>query len=97
MNTNLVVLLTMNKPFVKLIDRLQATHCSGNDDVTYNIIKKIKYKIVPIITHSINRIIITEIYPKMYKLSRILPILKPDKLEEKIKNYRHIKNLHTII
>ena len=81
---------------LKLIDRLPSSHCSGNDDITNDIIKKIKYKIEPIITHLINQVIITEIYPDIYKLDRILPLSKPDKCKENIESYRPINNLNTI-
>ena len=59
-------------------------------DVNNKIIKHLKYELEPIITHLINRIIITEIFPYIYKLSRMLPLLKPDK------SYRPINNLCAI-
>ena len=57
------------------------------------IVKKLSPAIIPHITYLINCIIKTETYPTILKLSRILPILKPDKSLDKIDSYRPINNL----
>ena len=59
-------------------------------------IKKLSPLIVPHITHLVNAIINTEIYPSNLKLSRITPILKPDKPADSIESYRPINNLSVI-
>ena len=81
---------------LKLIDRLPSTDSKGYDEVTNNIIKSIKWEIEPIITHLINRIIATEIFPKIYKLSRILPLSKPKKNILDIESYRPINNMAAV-
>ena len=51
------------KQTLKLIDKLPMTNARGYDDINNKIIKNLKYELEPIITHLINRIIITEIFP----------------------------------
>ena len=50
-------------------------------------------KIYPYLIHLINTITDTEIYPSIFKVQRILPILKPDKPCTIIDSYRPINNL----
>ena len=52
--------------------------------------------IIPHITHLVNSIIHTEIYPTILKVSRISPILKPEKPAENIDSYRPINNLSAV-
>merc|ERR1711873_65828 len=47
-------------------------------------------------THLINSIIFTETYPTIPKVSRISPILKPDKQSEMNDSYRPINNLSAV-
>ena len=68
----------------------------GPDIISMKIIKKLSPHIVPHITHLINSIINTELYPSNLKLSRITPILKPDKQHDSIESYRPINNLSVI-
>ena len=72
------------------------TNAGGYDDVNNKIIKLLKYELEPIITHLINRIIITEIFRYVYKPSKMLPLLKPDKLSMIISSYRPINNICVI-
>ena len=51
------------KQTLKLIDKLPMTNARGYYDINNKIIKHLKYELEPIITHLINRIIITEIFP----------------------------------
>merc|ERR1712177_26996 len=60
------------------------------------IIKKLCPAIIPHITHLVNSIIHTEIYPTVLKVSRISPILKPEKRSEIIDSYRPINNLSAV-
>lgn len=59
-------------------------------------IKKLSPLIIPHLTHLVNAIIHTEIYPSALKLSRISPLLKPDKNAELIDSFRIINNLSVI-
>ena len=61
--------------------------------MSMRIIKKLNPILLPHITHLINSIIYTEIYPEVVKVSCITPILKPDKLCDIIDSYRSINNL----
>ena len=60
---------------IKLINKLPNSNCKGHDQVAYKINKTIKHEIAPIITHLINRITITYIFPDIFKISRILLLL----------------------
>merc|ERR1712177_90360 len=60
------------------------------------IIKKLCPAIIPHITHLVNSIIHTVIYPTALKVSRISPILKPEKRSEIIYSYRPINNLSAV-
>ena len=66
---------------------LPNSNCKGHDQFPYKTIKTIRHEIAPIITHLINRIIITYIFPDIFKISRILLLLKPDKLSNLIDSY----------
>ena len=49
--------------------------------------------IVPHLTHMVNTIIFSGVVPKVFKISRILPISKPGKDSNSIESYRPINNL----
>merc|ERR1712240_156409 len=52
--------------------------------------------IIPHITHLVNSNILTEVYPTIFKVSRISPILKPEKRSKNIDSYRPINNLSAV-
>ena len=81
---------------IKIIISLKNSNCTGHDDISNKIIKKLTQQIAPHLCHLINSIIITEIFPDIYKISRILPLSKPGLPTDLIKNYRPIHNLPTI-
>ena len=60
------------------------------------IYKMINSRISPHITHLINSIINTGVYPKILKIYRITPIKKLDKPDDDIDSYRPINNLATL-
>ena len=68
----------------------------GNDLISMKLIKKLSPNIIPHIVKLINVIITTKKYPKILKISRITPTLKPDKLLTMIDSYRPINNLPAI-
>ena len=72
---------------IKSINILPNSNCKGHDQVAYKINKTIKHEIASIMTHLINRIIITYIFPDIFKISRILLLLKPDILFNFIYSY----------
>ena len=80
----------------RIIKKLKPKKSKGNNISNMKIIKKLCPAIIPHITHLINSIIYTEIYPTVLKVSRISPILKPDKPSEIIDSYRPINNLSAV-
>ena len=95
-NKMVIPYITMKKKTLKIIDKLPNTFCTGYDDVNISIIKKLKYKIQPLITHLINAIIDTDIFAIIFKLSEILPTLKPDKDKNVIESFRPLNNIPVI-
>ena len=60
------------------------------------VIKKLGLAIAPHLTHLINTIISTQIYPTILQISHITPNLKPEKDPYSISSYRPLNNLSTI-
>ena len=81
------------KETVLILKNLKNTNSTGYDFISNKILKKIKLEIAPHICHLINSIINTTIMPEILKLSRITPLLKPDKKINDIASYRNINNL----
>ena len=81
---------------IQLIKDLKPSNSTGHDELTSNILKKINVEIAPHITHLINSIINTSIYPEIFKISKLLPFCKPDKNENFIDSFRPINNLTVI-
>ena len=94
-NTMLFPKITRAKT-LKLIDNLKPTNSRGYDDISNKILKLIKYDVEPIITHLINQIIDTEVFPDIHKLSRQLPLSKQGKCKSNIDSYRPINNLPAV-
>ena len=80
----------------KLIRKMKSSNSTGHDSSSIKIYKLINNCISPHITHLINCIINTGVYPKILKLSRITPIKKPDKPDDDIDSYHPINNLATL-
>ena len=80
----------------RIIKKLKPKNSKGNDITNMKIIKKLCPAIIPHITHLVNSIIHIEIYPTILKVSRISPILKPEKPSENIDSYRPINNLSAV-
>merc|ERR1711895_195894 len=75
---------------------MKPKNSKGNNISNMKIIKKLCPAIIPHITHLINSIIYTEIYPTVLKVSRISPTLKPEKISDSIDSYRPINNLSAV-
>ena len=80
----------------KIINNLNSSNSTGHDNLSSKTLKKIKNQIAPHITHLINAIIRTSVYPDIYKLSRILPLCKPGMDPIQLSSYRPINNLPCI-
>ena len=85
-----------NEQILKIISKAKNKNSVGPDIVSMKVVKKLSPFIVPHITHLVNAIIRTEVYPSNLKLSWISPLLKPDKASELIESYRPINNLSVI-
>ena len=72
---------------------MKNSNSTGHDDITNNIIKRINKEMSPHITHMINTIINRQTIPNIFKISRILPLSKPEKSVHLIESYRPINNL----
>ena len=77
-NTFVLPLITLQQT-KDIIGGLKNSNSTGHDKITNKVLKKLKSKIAPHICHMINSIIITKIFPKIFKLTKILPFSKPQK------------------
>ena len=57
----------------KIIKNLKNSNSTGHDLLNNKILKKVKNILAPHITYLINTIIISNIFPDIFKISRILP------------------------
>ena len=64
---------------IALIKGIKSSNCTGYDSINNKILKKINTKIAPHLCHLINSILHSGKFPDILKLSRILPISKPNK------------------
>ena len=80
----------------RIIKRAKPKSLTGNDILSMRIIKKLYPAIIPHLTHLVNAIILTEIYPTILKVSHISPNIKPDKNSVCIDSYHPISNLSVI-
>ena len=78
---------------IKMIKNIKNSNATGHDDISNKIIKKLGPKIAPHITHLINCCIQSKTVPKIFKISRILPLSKPLKPDFLLSSYRPINNL----
>ena len=75
---------------------MKSLNSTGHDYSSIKIYKLINNKIGLHITHLINSIINSGIYPKIQNLSTISPIKKPDTPDDDIDSLRPINNLTTL-
>ena len=92
-DNNFVLPLITLQQTKDIIGGLKNSNSTGHDKITNKVLKKLKSKIAPHICHMINSIIITKFFPKIFKLTKILPFSKPPKKLENIDSYRPINNL----
>ena len=89
----------LNIPYInisqtkKIIKSLKNSNCTGYDDISFKILKKLNDRISSHICHLINSILFTQTFPDIYKISRILPISKPGLPTDKISSFHPINNL----
>ena len=73
----------------KIISKLRNSKSSGVDQIDTYIVKLIMDEIVPAVTHIVNLSIEQKAFPTMWKLAKIIPLLKKDDPLE-VKNYRPV-------
>ena len=72
---------------------MSPTNARGFDQINSKITKMIPHMTSLWMTHLFNSIVRTKKYPKLLKVTRILPILKSKKLKTEKSSYRPIANL----
>ena len=86
----------INLPVLKFEDTKNIIRNSKNswtlcqDNISMNVIKKLNKNIAPYLSHLFNNMIRTSIYPQRLKVTKILPILKPQKNKYNINGYRPV-------
>ena len=84
--------ITYNECY-KIISSMRLSGSAGLDGINSRIIRMVPKITALLMTHLINTIIRKDTYPDILKISRILPILKPDKSKIDPDSYRPICNL----
>ena len=78
---------------IKLIMGIKNSRAIGVDNIDNTVIKLIAKEIAPAITKIINLSIRTSRFPKIYKYSKIIPLLKPNKPVLECQSYRPVNQL----
>ena len=89
LKSSLKLLKINNTQTQQLINDLIPKQSHGHDLCTNRLLKQLKAEISPIITILINNSVRDSTYPKIFKLSRVLPLYKAGKMTEP-SNYRPI-------
>ena len=77
----------------EVITNMSGTNARGFDSMNSKILKMIPHMASLWLTHLYNNIIHTGKYPKLLKVTRLLPISKPSKVKTSKSSYRPIANL----
>ena len=86
---------TYEKVYEK-IDLCKCTKSHGPDKVSNLILKEAPKLMSKLICHLFNAMIKSSIFPSVYKVSRIIPLLKLGKDANKVESYRLISNLSAV-
>merc|ERR1711954_299442 len=84
------------KEIYEFINKSRPTKSRGNNEINMYILKQIPQLSAIALTHIINTIIRTGIFPDCMKISRVIPILKPKKDKNLLRSYRPINNMNVI-
>ena len=79
-----------------LIGKLKSSGSTGYDNLSSKTLKKLADLISPHIMHMINTILRTSTFPQCFKVTKIIPILKPGKPADQIDSYRPINCLPSL-
>lgn len=74
----------------QILTEMKSSNSSGFDFLSPTLFKKFKSQLIPKLTHLSNSIISNCEYPQIFKCSKAIPILKPDKPPNEAESYRLI-------
>ena len=81
------------KETYEVINNMRGSNSRGFDYVTSKTLKQIPHMSSLWLTHLFNSMVVTNKFPKILKVTRILPILKPNKISTDKTSFRPIANL----
>ena len=93
---NLVFKLITLEETKLLLKSLKSSGSTGYDDLSSRTLKKCGDAIAPHLCHMINCIIRNYTFPSCFKVTRIIPILKPGKSPHEIDSFRPINCLTSL-
>ena len=82
---------------MNIFTNLRNSKSAGFDEIDTHVLKLIKDKITPAITHIVNLSITSSVFPNLWKHSKVIPLFKPgskDKLSAK--SYRPVAILPVV-
>lgn len=85
--------LTTPTHLTALIKSLKNKKSAGHDEVPNTVIKKLPHKMINLISIIFNNCLRLCYFPETWKIAKILPIRKPNKLPTKLTSYRPISLL----
>ena len=83
------------KEVENIIKRMKKSNTSGFDGISTRFLKLIPEISAAFLANAINTSIASSTFPEILKISRILPLSKPEKDLNEMSSYRPISNLHT--
>ena len=84
------------KEMYTIMSKMKLSDASGMDDVTTKFIKQVPQLTALYMTHLINCMIRRGKYPKVFKIIKVLPILKQGKCRLDLASHRPICNLSSL-
>ena len=65
---------------IKIIDGMKSTRSCGQDNIDTYVIKLAKEELTPVITHLVNLSITSNVFPKLWKNAKVIPLHKKDEV-----------------
>lgn len=88
--------LSFKKDEIENIIKKNKNTAPGHNKISNKILKLLNNKSIDKITYLLNKTMMNQKYPKNWKIIKIVPILKPNKIQTDIKSYRPIALINTI-
>ena len=79
-----------------IIKKIKCSGTTGHDTVSSWMLKIIPDIVSPYITFGISDSMRNAVFPEIFRVSKILPISRTNKLKDNIMSFRPVHNLHTI-